>query len=56
MALEKFLDFQKQDNYQNVIIEAYSELIINSLKRISYAMALKKVSKHWRLIQVFQRI
>ena len=45
-----------QENRQNVIIEADSELIINSVKRISHGMEPEKVSKHWRLIQVFQRI
>eukprot|EP00253_Pinus_taeda_P010632 PITA_10632 len=56
MALEQCLDFLEQDNRQNVIIEANSELIINSVKRISCGTEPKKVSKHWRLIQVFQRI
>lgn len=45
-----------QDNRKNVIIESNSELIINSVKRISWGMEPEKVSKHWRLIQVFQRI
>lgn len=56
MALEQCLDFLKQDNFLNVIIEADSKLIINSVKRISWGMALEKVLKHWRLIQGFQRI
>ena len=56
MALEQCLDFLEQDNCQNVIIEADSELIINLVKRISCGTGPEKVSKHWRLIQVFQRI
>lgn len=56
MALEQCLDFLKQDNLQNIIIEADSELIINSVKRICCGTEPKKVSSHWRLIQVFQRI
>jgi len=35
MALEQCLDFLEQDNCQNVIVEADSELIISSIKRIS---------------------
>ena len=56
MVLEECLDFLKQDNLQNIIIEADFELIINSVKRICYGTELKKVLSHWRLIQVFQRI
>jgi len=56
MALEQCLEFLKQDNLQNIIIEADFELIINSIKRISCGTELEKVSKHWRLLQVFQWI
>ena len=56
MALEHCLEFLKQNNLQNIIVEAGSELIINSVKRISYGTEPEKVSKHWRLLQVFQRI
>jgi len=50
MALEQCLEFIKLDNCLNVIIEANSELVINSVKRISCRTGLEKVSKHWRLI------
>ncbi len=53
MALEQCLDFLEEDNHQNVIFEADSELIINSVKRISCGMEPEKVSKHWRLMEVF---
>ena len=56
MALEKCLEFLKQDHLQNVIVEANSELIINSVKRISCGTETEKFSKQWRLLQVFQRI
>lgn len=56
MAMEQCLELLVQDNRQNVIIEADSELIINTVKKISWGSEPKKVSKHWRLIQVFQRI
>lgn len=56
MALEQCLDFMEQDNYQNVIVEADSKLIINLAKTISCGTTPNKVSKHWRLIQVFQWI
>lgn len=56
MALEQCLEILKQDNLQNIIIEADSELIINSIKRICYGTEPEKVSRHWRLLQVFQRI
>jgi len=56
MALEQCLDYLKQDNFLNVVIEADSELVFNSVKRISCGIDPEKVSNHWRLIQVFQRI
>ena len=40
MAMDQCLDFLKQDNYRNVIIEADSELLINLVKRISCGMVL----------------
>lgn len=46
MALEKCLEMLKNDNIQNNIIEADSELIINSVKRIYYGSALEKVLRH----------
>lgn len=45
MALEKCLDFLKNDNLQNVIVKADPELIINSIERISGGMESEKVSK-----------
>lgn len=42
MALEQSLEFLKQDNCLNVIIEADSELTINSVKRISCGAVPKK--------------
>lgn len=56
MALEKCLEILKNDNLQNIIIEADSELIINSVKRIYCGSAPEKVSRHWRLLRVYQRI
>lgn len=56
IAMEQCLELLVQENRQNVIIKAESELIINSARRISWGMGPKKVSKHWRLIQVFQQI
>lgn len=56
MATKQCLDFMKHDSHQNVIVEAHSELVINSVKRISCGIALAKVSKHLRMIQVFQWI
>lgn len=56
MALEQCLEFLKQDNNQNVIIEADSELVINVAKKIDHGIGLEKVSKHWRLIRVLQKI
>jgi len=56
MALEQCLEFLKQANYLNVIIEADSELVINSAKRISHGTGSEKVSKHWRLISVLHKI
>jgi len=56
MALEKFLEILILHRSTNVIIEANSEITINSVKRISCGTKPEKVSNHWRLIQVYQRI
>lgn len=56
MALEHCLEFLKQNNLQNIIVEVDFELIINSVKRISYGTEPEKVSKQWRLLQFFHRI
>lgn len=56
MALEQGLEFLKQGNCLNVISEVDSDFAIDSVKRISYGTEPEKVSKHWRLIRVFQRI
>ena len=56
MALEQCLEFLIQSNCQNVIIEADSELVINAAKRISNGTRPEKVTKHWRLTRVLQRI
>ena len=53
MAMEQCLEFMIQDNRHNVIIEADSELIINSTKRISWGTTPEKVSKNWSLIHIF---
>lgn len=53
MALEQSLEILKNSNLQNTIIEADYELIINLVKRICYGSAPDKVSKHWRLLQVY---
>lgn len=45
MALEQCIEFLKQDNHLNVIIEADSKLTINSVKRISCGVVPEKVSK-----------
>lgn len=56
MALEQSLEFLIQNNCQNVIIEADSELVINAAKRISNGTGPEKVTKQWRLTQVLHRI
>ena len=56
MAMELCLEILLKYNIQNVIIEANSKLFINSVKRINAGAAPEKISKHWRLLQVYQRI
>ena len=56
MAMEQCLDFLKQDNCLNVMVEVDLDLIINSVQKIHHGIALDKVSKHWKLIRFFQRI
>jgi len=45
-----------ESNLHNAIIEADSELVIDAAKKMCNGMAPRKVSKHWRLSQVFQCI
>jgi len=56
MALEQYLEILTQNHNPNVIIEADSKITINSVKGISCGSKPEKVSNHWRLIQVYQRI
>jgi len=56
MALEQCLELLKLNHRSNVIIEADSEISINVVKKINYGIVPESVSKHWRLIQVYQRI
>ena len=56
IALEQCLEILRDSNLHNIIIEADSKLIINSVKKICYGSALEKVSSHWRLVQIYQRI
>lgn len=56
MAWEQRLDLLRKDNCCNMIVEANLELVINLMKRINSTIALENVSKHWKLIGVFQRI
>jgi len=56
MAMELCLEILLKYNIQNVNIEVDSELVINSVKRINVGVALEKISKHWRLLQVYQII
>eukprot|EP00253_Pinus_taeda_P034699 PITA_34699 len=44
MAMEQCLEFLVQENRQNMIIEAHSELVINSIKRISWGTTPEKTS------------
>eukprot|EP00253_Pinus_taeda_P003909 PITA_03909 len=56
MALEQCLEILRDSNLHNTIIEADSELIINLIKKICNGLTSDKVSKHWRLLQVYQLI
>jgi len=56
MAMEQGLEILIKNRRSNVIIEADSEITINSVKRINCGSKPEKVSNHWRLIQVYQRI
>ena len=56
MAMKHCLEILGDSNLHNTIIEADSELIINSDKRIGNGSVLEKVSRHWRLLQVYRRI
>eukprot|EP00253_Pinus_taeda_P013096 PITA_13096 len=56
MAMELCLETLLKYNIHNVIIEADSELVINLVKRINVGAAPEKISGHWWLLQVYQRI
>lgn len=56
MALDQCLEILVDLNSPNFIIEVDSELIIKVGKKMCNGTTSKKVSKHWRLSQVFHRI
>lgn len=56
MAVEQCLEFLTQNHGSNVVVEADSEITINSVKTINYGTRREKVSNHWKLIEVYQRI
>ena len=56
MALEQCLEILVDLDSHNVIIEADLELLIRATKKICNGTSPDKVSKHWRLSQVFHRI
>lgn len=56
MALERGIEILMEGNLHNAIIEANSKLVINVAKKMCNRKAHGKVSKHWRLSQVFQHI
>ena len=53
MALEQCLEILIELNLHNAIIEADSKLVINAVKKMCNGTAPGKVSKYWRLSQVF---
>jgi len=56
MAMEHCLEILRVSNLHNTLFEGDSKLIINSIKRNGNGSAPEKVSRHWRLQQVYQRI
>lgn len=56
MALKQCLEILRDSNLHNTIIETNFELIIHLVKKICYGSTPDKVSRHWRLLQVYQRI
>ena len=56
MALEQCLEILMESNLHNAIIEVDPELVINVAKKMCNGIAPRKVSKHWRLSQIFQHI
>ena len=56
MALKQSLEILMESNLHSAIIEAHSKLVINAANKVCNGMTPGKVSKHWRLLQVFQRI
>ena len=45
-AMELCLEIPLKHNIHNVIIEADSKLVINSVKRINVGIALEKILEH----------
>lgn len=50
MVMELCLEILLNHNIQNVIIEADSKLVINSMKRVNAGTAPEKISGHWQLL------
>ena len=56
MELKQCLEILVDSNSHNVIIEEDSKLIIRVAKKICNGSSPDKVSKHWKLLQVFHHI
>jgi len=56
MVMELCLEILLKHNIHNVIIEANSKLVINSVKRVNVGTAPEKILGHSWLLQVYQRI
>lgn len=56
LTLDQCLEILVEANLQNVIIDADSDLVIRAAKKIHNGTSPDKVSKHWKLLQVFHRI
>lgn len=56
LELDQCLEILVEENLQNANIEAESEFIIRVAKKIHNGTSPDKVSKHWKLLQVFFRI
>lgn len=50
METKLLLEILLKCKIHNVIIEADSELVINSVEWISVGAALEKISGHWRIL------
>jgi hypothetical protein len=55
-ALEIVLEILRREGMKNTIVEGYSTLVINRMKKLKNDTRVGKVQRHWRLAHSLQKL